>query len=69
VKLGDVQYLTVQDVLEVHRAVLFEGEAEGVLKPAELDAAVMAVQATYMGVCRRQALEAGENYVTVATMY
>lgn len=48
-KLERVQYLTVQDVEHVHREVLFENEDFGVLKPLELDAAVLAVQATFAG--------------------
>lgn len=48
-KLERVQYLTVQDVEDVHREVLFENEDFGVLKPLELDAAVLAVQATFAG--------------------
>jgi death-on-curing protein len=41
--------LTVADILDVHREVLFENEDFGVLKPLELDAAVLAVQATFGG--------------------
>ena len=48
-KLVRVQYLTVLDVLAVHTAVLIEGEDPGVLKPGELDGAIMAVQATFAG--------------------
>lgn len=48
-KLSRVQYLTVADILAVHQAVLLEGEDAGVLKPHELDGAVMAVQATFVG--------------------
>jgi len=49
VRLEDVQYLTVRDVLDIHIEVLVHGEDPGVLKPYELDAAVMAVQATFAG--------------------
>lgn len=48
-KLERVRYLTVQDVLDVHHAVLFQDEDFDVLKPLELDAAVLAVQATFAG--------------------
>ena len=48
-KLERVQYLTVQDVLDIHNEVLFEDEDFGILKPSELDAAVLAVQATFGG--------------------
>lgn len=47
--VSDVQYLSVEDVLAIHAEVLVHGEDPGVLKPLELDAAVLAVQATFDG--------------------
>jgi death-on-curing protein len=41
--------LTVAEILDVHGEVLLEHEESGVLKPMELDAAVLAVQATFAG--------------------
>jgi death-on-curing protein len=49
VKHSKVVYLAVEDVLEVHVAVLLPGEDPEVLKPLELDAATLAVQATFGG--------------------
>jgi len=46
-----VQYLTVDDVLEIHEDGLAEhGGADGVRDPGALDSAVMAPQQTYDGV-------------------
>jgi death-on-curing protein len=50
-KPEDVQYLTVGDVLDLHDAALSEtGGMGGVLKAAELDAAVMGPRASYGGI-------------------
>lgn len=46
-KQPSVYYLSVSDVLDIHEAVLIHGEDPGVLKPGELDAAILAVQATF----------------------
>lgn len=48
-KQPSVYYLSVGDVLDIHEVVLVHGEDPGVLKPGELDAAVLAVQATFDG--------------------
>jgi death on curing protein len=45
-----VQYLTVEDVIGYHDVVIEQsGGAPGVLKPEQLEASVMAPQATYAG--------------------
>ena len=48
-KQSSVYYLSVSDVLDIHEIVLIHGEDPGVLKPGELDAAIIAVQATFDG--------------------
>lgn len=47
----DVQYLSVEDVLNLHDVALSEtGGMDGILKASELDAAVMGPRASYGGI-------------------